>query len=129
VNDLARSLAAAAAMAGWRSVRFMAVASEKTHQRARPAHDEAIAVVLDLVHPAGPRGWLGGQGRDARVDKAIGAARCHGGEMPACSGKLQPSDCRGTDSLRRNCDLRPCHDLSVRPFATRLQTCSTFGCP
>jgi hypothetical protein len=45
------------------------------------AHDQPMAVVLDLMHPVGP-GWrLGGQGRNAGVDEAVDAAHCHGGEL------------------------------------------------
>jgi hypothetical protein len=44
-----------------------------------PAHNEPVAVVLDLVHPVGPGRRLGGNGRDAGVNEAIGtnAAREH----------------------------------------------------
>jgi len=40
---------------------------------AIPAHDQPITLVIDLVHPIGA-GWrLGGTGRDAGIDEAIGA--------------------------------------------------------
>jgi hypothetical protein len=51
---------------------------QKTHQQARSAHDETIAVVFDLVHPIRP-GWrLGGAGGDARCNETVGAGRNHG---------------------------------------------------
>ena len=40
---------------------------------AVPAHDQPISIMLDLVHPAWPRRRLGGQGRDAGIDEAVGA--------------------------------------------------------
>jgi hypothetical protein len=43
----------------------VAAAREQVHGRAVPAHDQPIAVVLDLVHPAGPGGRLVSKGRDA----------------------------------------------------------------
>jgi hypothetical protein len=42
-----------------------------------PAHDQPIAVVFDLVHPAGPGRWLVSEGRNARVDEAVGANNEH----------------------------------------------------
>jgi hypothetical protein len=71
---------------------IMAAAGKEAHGWAVPAHDQSIAVVLDLVHPVGTRRRLGGQGRNAGVDEAVGAdaARCHGGELAACSRGPQP---------------------------------------
>ena len=63
VKDRAASFAAAPAIAA---------PSEQTHQRARPAHHEAIAVVFDLVHPVGPGWWLGGAGGDAGLGEPVG---------------------------------------------------------
>jgi hypothetical protein len=53
-----------------RCVNRMAAACEKPHCVAIAAHDQPIAVVLDLMHPSG-RGWrLGGQRRNAGARSA-----------------------------------------------------------
>ena len=39
--------------------------------------NEAIAVMLDLMHPVGPGRRLDGAGRDAGLDEAVGAGRHH----------------------------------------------------
>jgi hypothetical protein len=50
----------------------MTAASEQAHLAAFQARHEAIAVVLDLVHPAAA-GWRNaGGGRNARLDEAGG---------------------------------------------------------
>jgi hypothetical protein len=46
---------------------------EQAHHGSIAPRDQAIAVVLDLVHPAQRRGRLGGKGRDAGIGEAIGA--------------------------------------------------------
>jgi hypothetical protein len=50
-----------------------AAAGEQLHRLAVAADDQAVAVVLDLVHPAGAGRRLGGKGGNARVDKPISA--------------------------------------------------------
>jgi hypothetical protein len=40
---------------------------------APAAHDQPIAVMLDLVHPVRAGWWLGRTGRDAGIDEAISA--------------------------------------------------------
>jgi hypothetical protein len=50
----------------------VAAAGEQAHGRAVAAHDQPIAVVLDLVHPTRSGGRLGGKGRDAGIDEAVG---------------------------------------------------------
>jgi hypothetical protein len=60
----------------------MTAPGEQAHGLAVTADDQAVAVVLDLVRPARPRGRLGGQGRDAGLDKAICAdAGGHGARV------------------------------------------------
>jgi hypothetical protein len=59
------------------------------------------------VSLSGSSGRLGGASGNARSNEAIGAARCHGGEIAACSGKLQPSDCRDRGEVGFGfCELR-----------------------
>jgi hypothetical protein len=48
----------------------MTASGEQAHTLAVPADDQPIAVVLDLVHPAGPERWLGSEGGNAGLDKA-----------------------------------------------------------
>jgi hypothetical protein len=50
-----------------------AAAGEQLHHLAVAADDQAVAVVLDRVHPAGAGRRLGGKGGNARVDKPISA--------------------------------------------------------
>ena len=50
VNDLARSLAAEAAMAGYLTVQSLAPAGEKSHRVTLAPDDEPVAIVLDLAH-------------------------------------------------------------------------------
>jgi hypothetical protein len=67
----------------------IAAAGEEPHSLAIPADDQPITVVLDLVHPAGPGRWLVSEGRNARVDEAVGANTEHVREnsgWPAESG-------------------------------------------
>jgi hypothetical protein len=61
----------------------VAAAGEQAHGSAVATHDQPIAVVLDLVHPVGPGRRLGGKGRDAGIDEAVGtdAAGDHGIEI------------------------------------------------
>jgi hypothetical protein len=56
----------------------MAAACEQPHGLAVPAHDQPIAVVLDLVHPVGPEGGLadGMQARQSRRFGCAGLVRC-----------------------------------------------------
>ena len=70
-------------------------ADERTSSRAVPAHDQPIAVVLDLVHPVGPGKRLGGKGGDAGLDKAIGAdAGGHAARIVPNADPTERSDCR-----------------------------------
>jgi hypothetical protein len=48
------------------------VAREQPHRVALPPDLEAIAVVLDLVHPIGAGRRLGGARRDAGQDEPVG---------------------------------------------------------
>jgi hypothetical protein len=56
---------------------IMPAAREQAHGLALPAHDQPIAVVLDLVHPVRAGRWLVGEGGDAGGDKSVGT--CEGG--------------------------------------------------
>jgi hypothetical protein len=47
-------------------------AGVQVHALAIPPDDQSVTVMLDLAPPIGPRGWLGGQGWDARVHEAGG---------------------------------------------------------
>jgi hypothetical protein len=108
---------------GWRRARFPALTS-RTGARAGPTarRPSAGAVMLDLMHPVGPRGRLGGQGWDAGLDKAIGpdAARHHGGEMTACRRPGESPGWRGTalsgwsSALVLVCELLPCRAVCQR---------------
>jgi hypothetical protein len=44
---------------------------EQAHRGAVPAHDQPVAVVLDLMNPVGAGRRLGGQGRNAGIDKSV----------------------------------------------------------
>src|SRR6516162_9954785 len=56
----------------------IASAGEQADGVAVISDNEAIAIVLDLVHPVGP-GWrLGGTGGDAGLNEAVGVNRKHG---------------------------------------------------
>jgi hypothetical protein len=101
----------APAATGWSGAEFVALGERRAFVRCRRARETtnsraalpsrrtiSRAVVLDLVHPAGPYRRLEGPGGNAGVNEAIGTdAVCrHGGELAACSRSPQPSDCRGT---------------------------------
>jgi hypothetical protein len=49
-----------------------AAAGEQAHYVAVAADDEAVTVVLDLMHPTRSSWRLRGAGRDAGLDEAIG---------------------------------------------------------
>jgi hypothetical protein len=70
----------------------IAATGEQMHGGAVPAHDQPIAVVLDLVHPVGSGGRLDGKRGDAGGDKSVGAGRASGraGEITACCEPAQP---------------------------------------
>jgi len=67
------------------------------HGSTVSAHDQPIAVVLDVVHPVGPGRWLVGNGRDERGDKSVSpnVGSSHAGEIAACCEPPQSSCCRG----------------------------------
>jgi hypothetical protein len=69
----------------------------KAHAGAIPAHDQPIAVVLDLVHPIRPGRRLGGNGRDAGGDKSVGPrdGGSHAGAIAVSWELLQLLCCRG----------------------------------
>jgi hypothetical protein len=76
----------------------IAAAGEQANGVAVPAHDQRLAVVLDLVNPTRPRGGLGGQGRNAGIDEAVGAdVACeHTTKIGALDlGRQAFRDCRG----------------------------------
>jgi hypothetical protein len=78
----------------------VAAAGEQPHGLAVPAHDQPVAVVLDLVHPVGTGGRLGGQRRNARVVKPIGAdaAGEHAAKIGA-PGRLVESQPPGSSEM------------------------------
>jgi hypothetical protein len=57
-------------MRGKRSDQSISTAGEQAHPAAFHARYETIAVVLDLVQPAGARSRNAGGGRNARLDEA-----------------------------------------------------------
>ena len=69
---------------------------EQPHRLAVAADDQSIAVVLDLMHPAGGGGRLGGKGGDAGVNEPVGTNRNHAVD----TGSSVP---RGTVRVSRNC--------------------------
>jgi hypothetical protein len=62
---------------------------DSRHGLAIPAHDQPMAVMLDLVNPAWTERRLGGQCRDAGIDKP---ARCRNdtGEKGAAMSSIKP---------------------------------------
>jgi hypothetical protein len=71
---------------------------EKTHRGAVPAHNQPIAVVLDLMHPVETGRRLVGKRRDAWGDKAIGtkAGARHAPEIAARHRPVESPECRGS---------------------------------
>jgi hypothetical protein len=51
---------------------------EEAHRSAGPAHDQPVAVMLDLVHPAVPDGRFGSEAGNAGLNEAVGANNQHG---------------------------------------------------
>jgi hypothetical protein len=79
----------------------IAAAGEQANGRAVPAHNQPIAIVLDLVNPARPRRRFGGQGRDAGIDEAIGAdAECEHEAKIGALGRLGDA-CSAEYQLRK----------------------------
>jgi len=75
---------------------IIAAAREQAHVGAIATDDQPIAVVLDLMHPAGPDRRLIGEGGDAGVDEAVGANNEHipsNSGSPAESGGPEPTRC------------------------------------
>jgi hypothetical protein len=105
-----------------------AAAGEQPHGLALPAHDQAVSIVLDLVHPVGPGGRLGS---DAGLDKAIGADAsghaCQNDGLPPAGGvaRLPRNGSRGQElSLVLVCERAPCPVSCPSPPTTSPSTWS-----
>jgi hypothetical protein len=77
------------------------IEQRRPHDLAVPAHDQPIAVMLDLVQ--GPEGGLAARVGMPGVDEAIGvnAACKHPGQIAAGRRPVESSRCRGTATVGR----------------------------
>jgi hypothetical protein len=77
-------------------VRAEAMSLEQPDRLAVPAHDQPVAVTLDLGHPAGLGRRLDSEGGNAGLDKARGkdASPVHPIGIAACRELPQPPSCR-----------------------------------